>query len=132
MNNYFGFSDEESEEVDKLLNTASKRAQFPLTIEYLLNAWKSFVIQVENGYTESYYEYINDLATRDILEDLIRISRGSIRGKLLNFLEPLDLRFYQATVESDVLKAPEDRNNYAWWYRIPKILTGELRSDLGL
>ena len=118
--------------IELALSQASKQAQIQLAIESLLDAWKRFVIQVENGYAESYYEYTNDLSTRDILDDLLHVSDSSIQAKLLRFLEPWDSRFYQATRESDLI-VPQDRNSHRdWWHRVPKILIDELRSDLGL
>jgi hypothetical protein len=102
-----------------------------LSLEGLMDRWSSFVGDVEGGYAFSIYDYTNDLSIRDILDSLASKVPESIKIQIANELKEADDRFTKATrqVSAPILNggssALGDR-----WFRIPKKLMEELRSDL--
>jgi len=71
-----------------------------------LATWCSFVERVERGYSDSIYEYTNDLSSRDLLEELLAKAPESAKAKLTRFIHP------------------------SWWFGVPRIVGGELEADL--
>jgi hypothetical protein len=98
------------------------------TVGSLLRDWALLVRKIETGYGDSIYEYENDLVARDRLQTLLDKAPEDIARELLLDVNPLDLRFEQAT---DPTRKPLRSNAIeSWWQRVPKVLTGELKKDL--
>jgi hypothetical protein len=116
--------------MDTILARLSARARYSLTFDGLLRRWSTFVAQVEQGYSDSIYEYTNDLSTRDVLQEVLEAVDEPLRQKLTALVQPIDQRFEQTTREIGRPltggKTPEGR----WWLRIPQRLSGELEDDL--
>jgi hypothetical protein len=99
-----------------------------ITIEKLLQMWARFVAEVEGGYGESIYEYLNDLAARDVLNAVADAVPEGLRIKLLELIRETDRRFFEAT--DDVHRCIDGRGTCdEWWRRVPKKLTETLRED---
>ncbi len=110
----------------------SARAKRPLTLPGLLTGWRKFVEAVETGYTLTGYDYVNDLSTRDSLEELLIAAREPLGPKLTHeIVTPLDERFRAATraLPRPLRLGGSDQARW-WWFRVPNDLTGELAADL--
>lgn len=118
--------------LDEVLREFKERAamQQTPTLEELARQWSDFVSEVEGGYKLPIYDYTNDLSVRDLLAELVNRVDRKTRDHALSLVAPSDERFRFATEELDkaIESAPEIRG--WWWYRIPRILKGELRVDL--
>lgn len=92
----------------------------------LIEAWGGLVERIEHGYDDSFAEYRNDLAVRDLLAEQIRcISDGEVRARLEQEIAEIDRRYRGATrVVDRSIDGRSDRN--WWWSRIPIELRGEL------
>ena len=87
--------------------------------------------EVKEGYKFSFYEYINDLDTRDFLQKIIDESPHSLKDKLKKTLQSYDGNFMNATKEIAVsIFKDQKRETHWWWFRIPKKLEGELLEDM--
>lgn len=130
MNKMTFFDDKERLEISKLLRPFSKRAQYNLEITMLIDRWHSFALSVKEGYTDSSYEYLNDLSVRDILQSLIDATTGVLQSKLLELTNPSDEMFLLETREiATPLRRDKSSNNW-WWYRIPLLESPELMDGL--
>jgi len=117
--------------LEAILSLLSERTQHSLSLDNLIEKWRRFVIETEQGYEDSIYEYTNDLSIRDILEEVLLYAPQSLRGKLAKEIEIWDIRFQKATVEAEKpLVSRLSCNLPWWWFRIPKKLAGELEADL--
>ena|ERR1043165_1163017 len=124
-------SPNEAELIAPILASFSARAKYQITLDKLLRAWNKLVMEVENGYSDSIYEYENDLASRELLQEILLQAPPSLYGKLMNVLQPLDDRFKEATraIQRSLINK-ESKELGFWWFRIPKELSNELESDL--
>lgn len=115
------------------LERVSARAQQELSFNALFHQWKSLVMSVEKGYSESLYEYINDLAARILLEEIADSVPAGLGNRINEELAPWDLRFKAATrpvavpLENSSSSRPEEGQS---WHRVPIRLCGELKEDL--
>ncbi len=106
-----------------------------VTLQSLLASWQGLVEEVERGYTDSVYEYANDVDSRKILERVATAARPELADTLRQWLRPWDERYSAATVRA---RKPfhghaEPDHPYAaseWHWRIPRRLEGELEADL--
>jgi hypothetical protein len=121
------FEPSESEAIKRELARISARAKYEITLQSLVNGWMSFVIRVEDGYGLTIYDYENDLSKRSIIEEIMN-NIPSLREQLEREVQPFDLRFKNATTESD--QVSDGGGNLSWVRRIPKKLEGELADDL--
>jgi hypothetical protein len=103
----------------------------PLSIDALVDAWARLVKAVEAGYRLSIYDYTHDLMHRDALAELLHGLPALLEESIRVAVQPLDERFLFATQSADVPLAPDIEAGAArWWYRMPRLLVGELRQDL--
>lgn len=110
----------ERQELQSLLAAFSSRAQYKITLNALLNNWRRFVADVEHGYPAEAYDYDNDLASRDLLQELLEQGSTALQTQLSTLLAPWDERFRVATDErSEPLIGDPPRNRW-WWYCVPK------------
>lgn len=91
---------EDRDALQKILKAQSERAQKPITLNKLVNEWVNFVATIERGYNESIYEYLNDLSTRDLLQEILDNVDPTLVAKLMTVIEPSDRRFF-ASVRHD-------------------------------
>ena len=103
-----------------LLDDFSARAHYLITLNKLLNNWRVFVADVERGYPAGAYEYDNDLASRDLLQDIIELGPDTLRQQLVIQLEPWDVRFRGATYACAEKSTSCPRSDRWWWDRMPK------------
>lgn len=96
----------------------------------LLHRWVKFVEEIEEGYKLSLADYTNDLALRDSIEKLKSALPNRLRSEIGQLLEPWDHRFQFATKPTRVPLLPGDASSGTWWWRIPKVLHGEMLENL--
>jgi hypothetical protein len=131
MQSEIDFNLEERSTLERAVRTASRGKDW-LTLYGLFGDWEALVGAVEMGYPEDIYEYLNDLAARDVLEDVILSVEAALAKKLAAALSPIDERFIATTRPSQaslVEGAPRDR---PWWHRVPIQLKGALLNDMTL
>ena len=123
----FAISEKEAAAVTDLLTQLAARAGRPLTLDGLISGWAEFVRQVERGYTDSIYDYLNDLAVRGLLKEIIEEGPEGLRRRVFEAITAWDERFRMAT---RLPKSPLTTGEIDWWLRVPRMLAGELRTDL--
>ena len=123
---------EESDALNAVLQKLSARARHTLTLSGLLQRWQDFVLQVEQGYQDSIYEYTNDLSVRDLLEEVLKECPQTLRKDLMPLIRPWDARFDNATkkTKQPVLPHIGQESLSWWWFRVPERLGKELKEDL--
>jgi hypothetical protein len=124
----------ELEGVVRAFREAGQVAQH-VTLKGLLTSWSGLVEEVERGYTDSVYEYANDVDSRKILDRVADAARSDMGETLRQWLKPWDERYEAATVRASAPfhgRADADGPHAAseWHWRIPRRLEGELREDL--
>lgn len=131
MNNPIELSLDETAEVQAQLDAIAAVVGFTPTLGELLTEWAVFVARLEIGYDDSIYDYLDDLATRDLLQQIMDTASLTLRQKLASALQSWDVRFTQATHTVDDTQAQIAWNgDSAWDRRVPNVLTGDLASDL--
>ena len=123
---------EETTVLERIQHRLSERAGHSLTLNQLFQRWREFVIQVEQCYQDSFYEYTNDLSVRDVLEEILQEVPPSLREELTSEIRPWDERFTEATREIKQALLPNVTPGSLpwWWFRIPKNLGEILKEDL--
>jgi hypothetical protein len=96
----------------------------------LLGRWVKFVEEIEDGYKLSLADYTNELALRDSIEKLKSALPNRLSSAIGHLLEPWDHRFQFATKPTRVPLLPGDASAGPWWWRIPKVLRGEMLENL--
>lgn len=131
MECFIQLSSSEAKVVNPILAGFSQRARFPISLDYLVEGWQTFVVEVEKGYNASIYDYTNDLSGRDLLQELASQVPGSVVSKLMEVIQPWDTRFVAATREIQYpLRGSKTATSRFWLMRVPIILREELEGDL--
>jgi hypothetical protein len=126
-------SREEELMLEPVLSSLSRKAGYTLTLPLLLERWENFVSEVEVGYGDSIYEYMNDLTTRDLLQKIVDNCPIALHSRLVEAIQIWVDRFRKVTKESKQSKLTNKGKTQSWWwFRIPAKLGEELRSDLEL
>ncbi len=97
------------------------------TLNEQVDAWQHMLESVEEGYALTIDDYTNDLYVRGWLDQVRSLVTRPVRLSLDDRLAALDARFMHATT------APRRHMPGAgseWWYRVPKVLVGDLREDV--
>lgn len=114
----------DQETVRTLERQFSERAHYPITLKSLVEDWRSFAEEVERGYELGLEDYVNDLTTRTLLEDVVTALSDNGRRTLTVILKPIDARYTHATREiNKSLYGVNDLKEQWWLSRVP------LRSD---
>src|SRR5215212_7164636 len=109
------------------LQEFSEAAGYRISLDDLLERWKRFVGEVEQGYGDSIYEYANDVAVRSLLMKIAAGAPANLRTSLAAYLAPLDRRFFEATVAAEkTIPGLAQQSDAPWSVRIPKKADGEL------
>jgi hypothetical protein len=95
------------------------------TLNEQVAAWEALVAEVEQGYAMTVDDYTNDLAVREWLDLARPLLTVSVQSSLDVRLAPLDERFVAATVPATGMPGA----GRAWFYRLPRVLVGELAED---
>jgi hypothetical protein len=116
-----GLTAEELDTVNQFNERFAQR-RHRITAETLLATWIALIQEVESGYAGSIDDYANDLASRDHLQELIRIAQPSLRSKLEEVLEPWDERFRASTTDDGgrALSRFFNIKDGWWWQRAPR------------
>ncbi len=122
---------EETDVLNAILESLSEHAKHTLTLNQLLQRWRDFVVQVEQGYQDSIYEYTNDLSVRGLLEYILLKVSPPLHNELVELIRPWDERFLDTTQK---VKQPVSLGRYhelprPLRSRIPKKLNQELKED---
>ena len=130
MDRYLKLTELEGAAVHSVLNRLSVRSGYHLSLNDLMNKWGSFVAEIERGYGDSIYEYTNSLSVRDVLEDVCSGVPTAVREIIERALRQVDDRFESATTQSakPIVAGTADKSDR--WFRVPKNLVGELKSDI--
>jgi hypothetical protein len=121
---------DEREELARLLAELAARTGREDSLGAMLGRWSGFVTTVERGYEDSIYEYTNDLSVRDRLEGVAAGAGPALRAKLHGALADDDRRFAAATQEADRALGEFVEEAPSWWRRVPRRRVGELAGDL--
>ncbi|MBI4422096.1 MAG: hypothetical protein HY554_00120 [Elusimicrobia bacterium] len=112
--------------LDRLSGRLGRRVHY----DALLSQWRSFVAEVERGYSWTLYEYQNDLSVRDQIDEILKALPASMRHQLSAPLAEADRRFEDATAPCARPVIRGERRLGAWYRRVPKRAVGELEDDL--
>lgn len=118
-------------EVRELLQQRGWRTAF--TVAERVNAWAALVSAIERGYGDDIYEYTNDLYCRNWLHEAWLLLDEHIVQLWTPHIKALDDRYKAATVDDDgqaldqLYRLPDPE---LWWWRHPRILTGDLGRSL--
>lgn len=130
-NGSIAISAEVSRTVTPIIAGMVERSGYQISLDGLIRSWKELVSLVEVGYDESIYEYINDLSTRDLIQEILTGVPMAVRGKVEGIVHPLDARFVAATREiTRPISAGGVEPPGPWRHRIPKKLSQQLGRDL--
>ncbi|MEU7749034.1 hypothetical protein [Nonomuraea sp. NPDC049158] len=116
------------QEAGRVLRTRGWAANF--TFRSMMAEWDWLVSEIERGYDEPVYEYLNDLSCRDWLAQIRPLITEPAQMMLDHELLPLDARFRAATLDdggealSRVRRA--ERLDGWWWKRVPRLLAEDL------
>jgi len=118
--------------IDRILDNLSSMAMHgkKWSLEGLTADWRQFVSEVESGYQLTIYDYTNDLAIRDLLENLLKELPSSIGKKIESYLLPVDQLFRSTTTKINKPLLDDGTDQNWWWYQIPIDPLGDLRTDL--
>jgi hypothetical protein len=127
----FGLHPEDVAATSAILERWSAKSKVTLSLAGVVDRWSRFVEDIERGYELTYYDYTNDLADRDILEEILNSCTGGGTSRLHKLVQSLDARFLKATREARrPLSDRADQRDRSWWRRIPLLIRGELEEDL--
>lgn len=118
--------------LEPILTRLSTRLSRQVDIFHLFDRWEEFVRDVEKGYSLTGYDYVDDLAVRDLIGEVISAAPPMIRDKILKEgLDGLDQRFRVATRElpRPLRLATPERPGW-WWLRAPNDVSGDFAKDL--
>ncbi len=116
---------DESRVIDAVVASLSKNDKFPVSLDYLLQGWRDFVIEIDQGYDNTIFDYTNNLSGRDLLERLLHQVPQALHSKLFAIIRPLDSQFIAGTreIQEPLLPALNEMEKLGyWWYRVPKKL----------
>lgn len=115
----------------ELVDDIVVHASFQRTPEFLFERWQRLVDEVEHLYDDIVDEYINDLDTRNRLEDALSVIAPPRAWAIVETIRPWDLRFYEATSESRVPMSFRRSGPLRWWYyRVPASAGSGFRKHL--
>jgi hypothetical protein len=97
------------------------------TLNEQVDTWRHLVESVEDGYTLTIDDYTNDLYVRGWLDQARSLVTRPVALSLGDRLAALDERFMDATT---VPRRHMPGAGPEWWYRLPKVLLGELGEDV--
>jgi hypothetical protein len=116
------------------------------SLRFLSRSWERLSREVESGYDDSIYEYLNDIGSRDVLQVLISSLPESLSQPVAASIEASDDRFLASTIPVPSGKylgagiihidAPPPIDSVPggpskWWYtRVPARPGEQLRKDL--
>lgn len=108
---------------------AERRGRGPYTPAGIVGAWEQLVEMVEAGYEDNVYEYDNDLAIRDLIEELVQLpalAEFPEFGWFRESVAALDDRM-RSGLSAEPIRLPGHR----WWRsHLPVKAGAELADDL--
>ncbi len=97
-------------------------------LEYLIPRWEKIVIEIQNGYTQTIYEYLNDMSCRHIIHEVWSLASEQQIKKYKIRLKTADKEYFTATFPvidciwgSQTAKSKYNSEVHWWYYRIPKV-----------
>ena len=118
--------------LENVLQAISQRVGRTITLNELLQSWGEFVAAVERGYSYSIYDYANDLAVRDLIEEVTEAVLPEDAEAIRRVIDGDDNRFRDLTTPLNrPIVALETISERRWWYyRVPRKAGDELTKDL--
>jgi hypothetical protein len=115
-----------------VLGPLSARAKRPLTLGGLLSKWRDFISAVDRGYSDSIYDYTNELGVRSILHEIIHATPTEVGRKIGEAVAPDDDHFRSITTAIDrpLVGRGVNQNQFWWLFRIPANPGPALKQDL--
>jgi len=95
-------------------------ARFDITLEWLVRSWSEFARRVEAGYVGYFEEYLNDLTSRDLLDELVRALQADDAPFVEAKISGADGTYRQATRADeahDLGKMFRIELGAGWWWR---------------
>lgn len=120
---------EDYESVDRAAEELLRRGwRLRFSPPAVIDAWRSVVESVEEGYALTVDDLTNDLSVRDFAEEARPLVTACVADWLSEDLRPLDERYERATRPA-ARRLPG--GTVRWWaQRVPRRLTGELAEDV--
>jgi hypothetical protein len=123
---------DEAISVRPVLQRLSRKIGSTISVGSLLRDWADLTRQVEIGYELTIYDYANDLAVRDHLQEVLRAATGPFADRLAQRVSIIDERYRSASREvTRPIHGPPVSGLGWWWFRVPLRMGEELRSDIG-
>lgn len=99
-------------------------------LPYLVSGWEQTAREVEVGYNAMDVEFINDIAGRQILHEVLPLASKKQRVKYDKRIENADARFLAATIPDDenilslhsCINTVYTPDEHWWYFRIPRVL----------
>ncbi len=117
------FSIQDEEIIEKIEQKCSSDAGFSITLISSISSWENLINECRDGYDDVVEEFTNDLASRDIIQQILDVlSKDGVR-ELSKFIESLDSVFLDNTIKvhRPIMKyewiIPE---KHFWYFRVPK------------
>lgn len=127
MNKIIIVSKDEIDADNKITNYIASK-YLPQTINSALDSWNKLVNEIEIGYPYDIFEYLNDLFSRNVIQDVIDTDPQPLTQQIILVVDEIDKRFFEYTHE---ITEPLSANKREfWWLRIPNKLTPGLCDDL--
>lgn len=98
----------------------TREARFRLTLERVVRDWITFSERVERGYTGYFEEYLDDLTTRDLLDEVIRALPRGDASLVEARISGADQTYRQATRPDEggeLAKMFRIEPDDGWWWR---------------
>jgi hypothetical protein len=92
-------------------------------LEYLIPRWEKTVLKIKNGYTMTLYEYLNDMDTRKIINEVWSLASDEQIDQYQERLKAADEVYFDSTVPSEeCIWGSQNAAKYGyiqevdWWY----------------
>lgn len=100
------------------------------SLDYLIDHWEYLITVKINAYKLNLDDYKNDIYTRTLINKLRELVSDDGKKALDKVMKLLDQEFIENTKEIDEPLLGKPSKEIWWFYRIPKIIAGNLKEDL--
>lgn len=95
-------------------------ARFRLNWEWLARSWSTFATSVDAGYVGYFEEYLNDLTTRDLIDELVRALPADDAALVEAKISAADQTYQRAThadTAGELGRMFRIEPEAGWWWR---------------
>ena len=133
MKNTFQIPDNLETDVQSLKQKLEIKGYSSFNLENKFNGYQYLLDLMDTNYDGTFDEYINDLASREILEEIIPEMSLELKTFAKKILEGMDSKFILLSEESVKMQKFAERrnisNDFMWYYRVPKKIKALFRED---